>query len=145
MPDQGRSKRRERAEKLVFAVRPGLEIRHFDKNSNSRKCKTQGKTQNSRGKIPKLKEKTQGFGKFYSQKAENNKINVKMSFKGKFMLVFEFFKKCDFDGDLVKTHAIPQKIVRNRTKPQNLNPKTHGGGKSICSICRLLVEFLSLI
>ena len=52
-------------------TRAGLEIRHFEKNSNSRKCKTQGKTQNSRGKILKLKEKIQGFGKFYSNKVEN--------------------------------------------------------------------------
>ena len=29
--------------------------------------------QNSKGKIPKLKDKTQGFGNFYFQKAENKK------------------------------------------------------------------------
>ena len=50
---------------------------------------------NSRGKIPKFKDTTQGFGKFYFQKAENKKNKCqKMSFKGKFMLVFEnlFYK-----------------------------------------------------
>ena len=42
-------------------------------------------TQNSRknsklkGEIPKLKEKSQEFGKFYSKDFENNKINVKLS------------------------------------------------------------------
>ena len=35
-----------------------------------KKLKTQGKTQNSRGKILKLKEKILGFGKFY-YKVEN--------------------------------------------------------------------------
>ena len=42
-----------------------LEIRHFEKNLKLKEM------QNSRGKIPKLKEKTQGFGKFYSKKVEN--------------------------------------------------------------------------
>ena len=56
---------------IEYVVRSGLEIRHFEKNSNSRKCKTQGKTQNSRGKILKLKEKFQGFAKSYSNKVEN--------------------------------------------------------------------------
>ena len=33
-----------------------------------------------KGEIPKLKEKSQGFGKFYSNNVENNKINVKLSY-----------------------------------------------------------------
>ena len=32
-----------------------------------------------KGEIPKLKEKSQGFGKFYSKNFENNKINVILS------------------------------------------------------------------
>ena len=54
--------------------------------------------QNSRGKNPKLKEKTQGFGKFYSNNVENNKINVKLSLFGlNFMLSINgFFLKVQF-------------------------------------------------
>ena len=43
---------------------PGLEIRHFEINSNSRKPKTQAKTQKSSKKFRKLKQKTKGLGKF---------------------------------------------------------------------------------
>ena len=44
---------------------PGLEIRHFEK-----KTQTQG-TAKIKGENPKLKEEIQSFGKFYSNKVEN--------------------------------------------------------------------------
>ena len=55
----------------------GLEIRHFEKNSNSRKCKTQGKTQNSKGKSQNSRKKRKASANFTPARL---KINVKMSF-----------------------------------------------------------------
>ena len=46
-------------------LKGGLETRHFEKNSNSRKFKTEGNTQNSKEKNPKTLGETQGFSKFH--------------------------------------------------------------------------------
>ena len=62
------------------------------------------KNQNSMGEIPKLKENTQGFGKFHSNHFENNKINVNLNLCVlNFMLSKNgFFLKYILVGDLVK-------------------------------------------
>ena len=109
--------------------KPGLEIRHFDKNSNSRKCKTQGKTQNSRRKNPELKEKTQGFCKFYSNHVENNKINVNLSLcvlnfmlsKNGLFLKVQFCRR--FSQKLMKNSHRKLKVTKKSLKTQAKNSK----------------------
>ena len=87
------------------------------------KLKTQGaKFQNSRIKL-------KVSANFTFRRLKIKKINVKMSFKGKFMLVFEnlFINKCDFDRELVKTHAnsIENCEESNKT-PKNSSQKLMG-------------------
>ena len=112
----------------MCCIKAGLEIGHFWKNSNSRKLKTQAKNSNS----SKKPSKTQAIKLNYEQFHSNYWISFGIKHKFANQNQSHFMPRCPI-------YLAQSLVFIWKTQAQNSI-----SGKFIWSICRNLVQFLSL-